>query len=65
MQLLANNFDTRTKKRRINKTDEKAGEAPMTNITQEKKVLIKRVGKESSKTSVLISGLLGKPSLDI
>ena len=65
MQLLANNSAIRTKKRRVNKTNEEASEAPMTNITQEKKVLIKRIGKKSSKASVPISGFVGRPPPDI
>ena len=65
VQLLANNSATRTKKRRVNETNEEAGEAPMTNVTREKNVPIKRVGKKSSKASVPISGLVGKPPPDI
>ena len=65
MQLLANNSATRIKKRRVNETDEEAGEAPKTSVTREKRVPIKRVGKKSSKASVPISGLVGKPPPDI
>lgn len=40
MQPLANNSATHIKKRRINKTHKETGEAPKTNVTQEKKVSI-------------------------
>ena len=43
MQLLANNSAIHTKKCRINKTNKEATEAPITYVTQEKKVRIKRV----------------------
>ena len=65
MELLANNFATRTKKLCIKETDKKADEALMTNITQEKKVPMKHVRKKSSKAIVPISELVGKPTPDI
>lgn len=46
MQLLARNFATYIKKPCIHKTDKKAGKAPKTNVTQEKRVLIKHVEKK-------------------
>ena len=65
VQLLANTFATCTKKHCINQTVKEAGEAPMTNVTQEKKVSIKRIGKKSLKALVPISGFVSKPPLDI
>ena len=56
MQLLANNSVTCTKKRHVNETEDKAIRAPTANITREKKVLVKCIGKENSKASVSISG---------
>lgn len=65
VQLLANKSATRTKKQYINKIDKKVGQAPKTNVTQEKRVLIKFIGKKSSKTSIFISDFMGKSLSDI
>ena len=55
VQLLANNSATRTKKRHVNEIKNKTIRALIIDITGEKKVLVKCVGKASSKTSVSIS----------
>ena len=66
VQLLANNSTTRSKKRRVViDTDDEAEEVSKVKTTREKKIPVKRVGKKSSKASVPISGLVGKPSPDI
>ena len=65
VQLLANDSITRTKKRRIRKTEDEADEPLNSKVTREKKTPVKQVGKKSSKVSVPISGLVGKPPPDI
>ena len=65
MQLLANNFATCTKKRYVNETEDEAIKAPTADITREKKVPVKCVGKESSKASVSISGHFKYPASDV
>ena len=66
VQLLAHNFTAYSKKRRIViDTDDKAEEVYKTKTTQEKKILVKQVGKQSSKVSVPISDLISKLSPDI
>ncbi len=63
--LLANDSITRTKKRRVLETEDEADKPSKANTTWEKRKLVKRVGKKSSKASVSIFGLVGKPPLDI
>lgn len=65
IQLLANNVVTRTKKRHVLETEDEADESSKVKATQEKKIPTKRVGKKSSKASNPISGLVGKPPLNI
>ena len=56
VQLLAHNSATRTKKCHVNEIEDEAIRASRADITREKKVLVKCIGKESSKVSVSISG---------
>ena len=59
-------MNTYYKKRRIVvNTDDEIEEVFKSNITQEKKTLVKRVGKNSTKASVPISGLIGRISPEI
>lgn len=64
VQLLANDSIIRiNKKDRI--TDDKDDEPSKSKANQEKKKLVKRVGKKSTKASIPISSLIGQPPLDI
>ena len=65
LQFFANNAITCLKKYCVDDIKDKTTKASKTNTTQEKKVLVKRVGKKSSKASVLISRLVEHPILDI
>ena len=66
VQVLANDSNTRSKKRRvIVDTDDEIEEVPKPKTTREKKTPVKRVGKKSTKASVPISGLVGRPPPDI
>lgn len=65
MQLLVNNSATCTKKRHVNETEEEAIRAPTADITREKEVPVKCVGKKSFKASVSISGHFKYPAYDV
>ena len=65
MQLLVNNSATHTKKRHVNETEEEAIGAPTADITREKEVSVKCIGKESFKASVSISGHFKYPAFDV
>ena len=65
LQLLANDATTCPKKRHVDDIKNEATKAPKTNTAREKKVMVKRVRKKSSKISVPISGFVKYPALDI
>ena len=66
VQVLANDSNTRSNKRRIIvDTDDDIKEVPKLSTIREKKILVKRVEKKSTKVSVPISGLVARPSPDI
>ena len=64
VRLLANDLITRTKKKRVLETKNEADEPSKVKTTLEKITPVKRIGKQSSKASVLISGLVGKSPPD-
>ncbi len=65
VRLQANDSITRTKKKYQLKTRDEADEPSKVKATREKRKLVQRVGKKSSKASVFISGLVGKLPPDI
>lgn len=65
LQLLANQFITRTKKKYVIKIDDKDDKPLKPKATREKKKPVKQVRKKSTKVSILISGLVGQPLSNI
>ncbi len=64
LQLLANDFITRTKKKHVI-IDGKDDEPLKPKVNREKSKLIKQIGKKTTKASIPISGLVSQPLFDI